>query len=302
MIKTAIDWHIIGFGAVGQLLHGQLQAAGLSVAVLPRTGRTLATEHTVHSLRGDIKRYAIAATDPSHNDTIRRLLVCTKSFQVTQALADISHRLNESSEVILVNNGMIDRANLTPLIQGARLLFGLNTSGAYRADDYEVVQAGQGQLRLGPGAEPDWFGRFQAAVPDSSWIVDIEPYRWQKLAINAVINPLTALHNCLNGDLELERHSAQTQDLIDELVMLLAHQEFKEIAQTFNQECWRVIQQTSRNRSSMNQDIAQQRPTEIEFILKPWLRYAGEHQLAVPHLTQLYDSFRARFLPIGSGD
>ena len=141
MIKRAIDWYIIGFGAVGQLLHGQLQAAGLSVAVLPRTGRTLATEHTVHSLRGDIKRYAIATPDPSHNEPIHRLLVCTKSFQVTQALADISHRLNESSEVILVNNGMINLANLTPLIQGARLLFGLNTNGAYRVDDYEVVQA-----------------------------------------------------------------------------------------------------------------------------------------------------------------
>lgn len=302
MIKTAIDWHIIGFGAVGQLLHGQLQAAGFSVAVVPRRGRTLATEHKVHSLQGDIKRYAIAPSDPSHKGTIRRLIVCTKSFQVTQALTDISHRLNESSEVVLVNNGMIDQADLTPLIQGARLLFGLNTSGAYRLGDYEVVQAGQGQLRLGSGKEPDWFGRFQAAVPASSWIVDIQPYRWQKLAVNAVINPLTALHNCLNGDLELEHYFAQTQDLIHELTTLLAHQGFTEIAQTFHQECWRVIQQTSQNRSSMNQDVAQRRPTEIEFILRPWLRYAGEHQLAVPHLTHLYDSFRARFLPIGSDD
>ncbi len=41
----------------------------------------------------------------------------------------------------------------------------------------------------------------QGVLPDVAWHNNIRAEMWRKLAVNCVINPLTALWNCPNGKL-----------------------------------------------------------------------------------------------------
>ena len=46
---------------------------------------------------------------------------------------------------------------------------------------------------------------------DCRWEARIDEFLWRKLAVNCAVNPLTARHGCLNGEL-LER-TALTREL-----------------------------------------------------------------------------------------
>lgn len=62
----------------------------------------------------------------------------------------------------------------------------------------------------------------------------------------------------------------------------------------------RVIEATSQNYSSMQQDVAQQRPTEIDFITGYVIKKAAQHSLAVPVNQSLYQhihSLQQRWIP-----
>jgi len=55
-----------------------------------------------------------------------------------------------------------------------------------------------------------------------------------------------------------------------------------------------VVEATASNYSSMQQDLAAQRPTEIDYITGYILRQAQPLGLSLPRHQQLYDAIQAR--------
>jgi len=110
---------------------------------------------------------------------------------------------------------------------------------------------------------------------------------WKKLAVNAVINPLTAIHNIKNGQLA----DAQFSDTI---AMIL--KEWRLVAQScgiqikleeMSKVVYDVIHKTANNYSSMNRDIAAGKITEIEFINGFIINQAEINGIAVPENKKL---------------
>jgi 2-dehydropantoate 2-reductase len=96
---------------------------------------------------------------------------------------------------------------------------------------------------------------------------NIEPIIWEKLVVNAAINPLTALLCVKNGEL-LERPSARA--LMGELAC-----EAAAVAETLGlvlpfpgpeRAAEEVARRTAENMSSMLQDVLRGAPTEIDVI------------------------------------
>ena len=106
--------------------------------------------------------------------------------------------------------------------------------------------------------------------------------------MNAVINPLTALHQCKNGELSNGKYNAAIELLIEEFVLVAkaSGQDFSN--DSIQSRVAQVIRQTADNYSSMQQDFAKGRRSELEYITGFLLKQAEQHQLQLPAHQAIY--------------
>ena len=289
-------WHVLGTGAIGTLFAAFLQRAGVDVVLLDHHNGDAATRTvTVDGLepRG---QFAFALSPVAASDAIDYLLVTTKAYAVLPALASVQHRLGDAATVVLMVNGMgLDDA-VADACPGLALALATTTEGAYRRADGSVCHAGTGTTLMGaaePGtAIPPWFNAFRRSVPDCHWQLDMAACLWRKLAINAAINPLTAVLGCRNGELAGQA-AGQVRTLCAEITAVARAAGMARAVEALESVVFDVIRNTADNRSSMLQDVSAGRPTEIEYITG-WL-VAEAHRLGidVPENQKLLEAVRA---------
>lgn len=238
--------------------------------------------------QGQHSLFNIEAQTVDHAEPIQRLLVACKAYDAEQAVAAIKPRLSANAEVILLQNGLGSQDAVAAQVPQARCIAASSTEGAFREADWTVVFAGHGYTWLGDGSDPtppQWLDDLQQSGIPHQWTPDILTRLWRKLALNCAINPLTVLHDCRNGGL-LE-HGCEVATLCAELSDLLHRCGQPAAATDLHAEVLRVIQATAANYSSMYQDVAQGRRTEISYLLGYACASAARHQCPVPHLEQM---------------
>jgi 2-dehydropantoate 2-reductase len=270
-------WHILGAGSIGCLFTAHLARAGLPHTLLLRDQPTADALHRRGGItleqNGHCETIAVAAESVSAASPISRLLLCTKAQQSAIAFAAIAHRLAADATVLLLQNGMGVYEALQPERPRLTWLQGLSTEGAWQRQRFHVVHAGRGETVI---------GAFDSSHQAQAWrivqhwrstglamnaVADIRRRQWLKLAVNSVINPLTALHRCRNGELlTLANIGEQVQTLCAELAAVAATDGQSFSAAELAASVFEVMHSTAANRSSMLQDIEAGRETEIDFI------------------------------------
>ena len=299
-------WHILGAGSLGTLWATRLARAGFPVRLILRDEARLANYQTTQGLtlveHGVAQTYPVIAETPDSPEPIHRLLVACKAYDAQSAVAQLQRRLAPDAELILLQNGLGSQDAVAAQMPQARCIFASSTEGAFRDGDWRVVFAGHGYTWLGDASHPTpplWLDDLQAAGIPHDWSADILTRLWRKLALNCAINPLTVLYQCRNG--ELQAHHCEVATLCAELGELLECCGQPAAARDLHQEVERVIQATAANYSSMYQDVANARRTEISYLLGYACQAAARHQLNLPHLQQLQirlvDQLRAHGLP-----
>lgn len=265
------NWHILGAGAIGCLFAAKFSQSGTSCQlVLREPVDDNSCELLVEGSAGRHSYYLPASTC-ADDAPIERLLITTKAYDVAAALNSVLHRLSKESQVVIMVNGMGLVEIATAMLPHTSLFAATTTEGAWRSDKLTVHHAGHGITRVGATCEPAtqtaWFSDWQATSLECQWHLQIEDALWHKLAINCAINPLTAIHQCRNGELStgpgLQR---QVEKLCDEIAAVSAAAGFKDTAKSIHQDAGRVIDNTANNKSSMLQDVLAGRRTEIDFI------------------------------------
>ncbi|NBA95618.1 putative 2-dehydropantoate 2-reductase [Pseudomonas sp. R5(2019)] len=299
-------WHILGAGSLGSLWASRLARGGKPVQLILRDATRLMAYEAAGGLtlieHGQPTTLAIPAQTPDTQGPIHRLLVACKAYDAEQAVAQLAPRLAFDADVILLQNGLGSQDAVANKVPHARCIFASSTEGAFRQADWQVVFAGHGFNWLGDPANPlppDWLDDLQACGIPHQWTPDILTRLWRKLALNCAINPLTVLHDCRNGG--LQAHHCEVATLCAELVELLQRCGQPQAAEHLSEEVERVIQATAANYSSMYQDVAQGRRTEIHYLLGHVCRVAARHDCSLPHLERLYrrlvEHLNARGLP-----
>jgi len=299
-------WHILGAGSLGTLWATRLARAGVPVRLILRDEARLASYQAAQGLtlveHGVEHSYPVIGETPDSPGPIHRLLVACKAYDAQSAVAQLHHRLAPDAELILLQNGLGSQDAVAAQLPQARCIFASSTEGAFRDGDWRVVFAGHGYTWLGDASHPTppvWLDDLHAAGIPHDWSTDILTRLWRKLGLNCAINPLTVLYQCRNG--ELQAHQCEVATLCAELVELLECCGQTAAALDLQHEVERVIQATAANYSSMYQDVAAGRRTEISYLLGYACQAAARHQLNLPHLQQLQvrlvEQLLARGLP-----
>lgn len=299
-------WHILGAGSLGTLWATRLARAGVPVRLILRDEARLASYQAANGLtlveQGVAHTYPVIAETPGSLAPIHRLLVACKAYDAQGAVAQLQHRLAPDAELILLQNGLGSQDAVAAQLPQARCISASSTEGAFRDGDWRVVFAGHGYTWLGDASHPTpplWLDDLHAAGIPHDWSADILTRLWRKLALNCAINPLTVLYQCRNG--ELQTHHCEVATLCAELAELLHCCGQPAAALDLQYEVERVIQATAANFSSMYQDVAAGRRTEISYLLGYACQAAARHQLNLPHLQQLQvrlvEQLLARGLP-----
>ena len=289
-------WHVLGVGAIGGLFACRLQSGGADVTLLTKKGEQPSRELILKS--GQEQRFQF----PQQNlaigqEPIEYLLVCTKAWAVESAIEAIAPRLSATSVVVLLCNGMGLAEAVAPLIGEAQLVVGSTTSGCRRSKQGELIVSGEGRTQLGSldtGLAPTWLSPWHRGVPDFEWETDIRSVLLAKVALNAVINPLTALHGVTNGELLQPPLQAITENVIEEVQSVLVSADATEIASALPAEVRAVCDSTAANHSSMRVDLEGGTQTEIDAIVGWLLSSLTPHPPATPVLSELYEAVKER--------
>jgi 2-dehydropantoate 2-reductase len=287
---------VLGAGAIGSLCAHALQGAGAGVTLLLRektedVGSELLVEQGAER---SVDRFPVATADDC--GSITHLLVTTKAYDVRAAVQSICAHLTDDTVVLLLVNGMGMAEQVLVDHPGLDIYCGTTTEGAYRIAPMHIRHAGRGRTRIGRQgmvAAPAWFENWHRAMAPCQWDPDIEAALWAKLAVNCVINPLTALNDCPNGELASRGElAAEVEALCREVGQVSYAAGFTDTAQNIAEMAAAVIAGTADNLSSMLQDVSAGRRTEVDYITGQLLRVAREHGIAAPHNTALYERIK----------
>ncbi len=290
-----MHWHILGPGAIGCLMAYRLTLCGSVVTLLPHrapnTGDSVSLTITEEGGEAilELPWEPIAATRP-----ISHLLVTTKAHAVVAAIRAAAPRLTPNSAVVVLANGIGYGAELQQQLPQLQFTLGTTTEGAYRTQPWQITHAGDGATTLGrrdSTEPPNWFNDWQRALPACQWTGDIEQTLWRKLAINCAINPLTAIHCCLNGQLATDPAlTGEVKALCKEIAAVGRACGQHQAVEELEQAVFNVIAATADNHSSMHQDIANKRPSEIDYITGFLLREANRVGVSAPRNQALLSS------------
>ncbi|MCL1125307.1 ketopantoate reductase family protein [Shewanella surugensis] len=293
---------ILGTGAIGQLIHYQLNQSIKKTDSLCFIDRQKTRCHKVNvtTLLGDILKYDanfINAQSPQSAFTdIQLLIVCVKSYQVIDALVPLINQLPPRCHILLLHNGMGPHLILQEKLHASYPTIGLSlgttSQGALRHTAWHIEQTGTGLTQFGHHSGPLMVESLKArllnSIDNAQYCESILPMLWQKLAVNAVINPLTAIERCKNGALSAERFRLQIDTIAQEIILVAQHDAILLNKAALIQRILDVISLTKNNFSSMYQDITHHRRSEIDNINGYIIQRAEKHRLSVPENILLY--------------
>ncbi|AVJ16511.1 2-dehydropantoate 2-reductase [Serratia rhizosphaerae] len=279
---------VLGCGALGQLWLSRLYQQGHDVQGWLRVPQPFCAVDVIET-DGSRFSQSLLSNDAEHLRSSELLLVTLKAWQVSDAVAALLPKLNPACAILLLHNGMGTQdelpANEQPILQGT-------TTHAARHDGHTIIHVADGTTHIGPTspaaeALSHLAEVLHQALPDVAWHNTITAALWRKLAVNCVINPLTALYDCRNG--ELRHYPEQITLICSEVAGVMAMEGHHTTCEGLRQYVMQVIESTADNVSSMLQDIHAQRHTEIDYITGYLLRRARSHGMMLPENARLFD-------------
>lgn len=265
--SSRLNVGIIGFGAIGCLLSSQIPSL-VKIYALPSNPK-LNNVHFQLDTGSQSNQFSFPVWQDEFLDVV---IICCKATQSLSALDLWQHAISKQSQIVLFQNGMGQHELVSTRFPNNAIFAASTTEGAFKKNPHHIIHAGQGITQWGLYSGPIVLSN-QALKLDISQFKglhqssdNISSVLLAKLALNAVINPLTVKYNCLNGELinnptikiELKKLCSETEDFYKAMQW---HLDFN-----ITERVIVVAESTASNISSMLQDVRAQRETEIDYI------------------------------------
>jgi 2-dehydropantoate 2-reductase len=287
---TQLNIAIFGVGAMGTLFGSRLNPLA-RVTLFGNWAEQIDT----------LRRQGLTTTHPDGSQTHHWLqvtnhlddippadiaLILVKSHQTARATRQAANILQPDGLAITLQNGLGNLEKLAEAVGPGRAGLGITAQGATVLAPGQLRHAGEGptHLALLSGREQQIkqvADLFNAAGLETTVVDNADSLVWGKLAINAGINPLTALLEVPNGKLSEDKKLRQIMaDAASEVAQVAAAQGIHLPYADAAVRAAEVALATASNRSSMLQDVSRGALTEIDAISGAVVRLG--RQLGVP--------------------
>ena len=277
---------IVGKGAIGGLMGFKCHQLGLDyqhLIKIPQQQSFKVTDITgvSHSLTPNTS----VITKPTQFDL---LILPVKAYQVLSVLEQLVPFIQPNHIIVLLHNGMGTIEQVKERLPNNPLIAATTSYGAFKPNANSLVETGLGQTHLGWITHCDKHSQqaielvLSSLLPPSTWHPDISIALWKKIAINAVINPLTAIHQIKNGQLSNPQYQDNILGICAEIAKIMTAAGYAIDTTELVSDVKQVIDTTANNYSSMHQDIAFKRQTEIGFINGYVVNMAIKLKLSAP--------------------
>ncbi|HLR66049.1 2-dehydropantoate 2-reductase [Virgibacillus alimentarius] len=217
------------------------------------------------------------------------LIICVKQSQISTILTKIKMQKTDTPFIFL-QNGM---GHIELLDMDNPIFVGVVEHGALRKTDNYVQHTGKGLIRLAVFQKGNVHLETLVEQFDQCCFPVQKEADWrrllhEKLIVNAVINPLTALLHVRNG-------AIIDNPFINQIAKVLCMEAAMVLKMDFLKQWNRVqsiAENTRKNTSSMLKDIKGKQKTEIEAITG-YIINQCDHTSHLPYSTFVYDGIRA---------
>lgn len=228
------------------------------------------------------------------------VIICVKAYSLPEVRGEImaSGALEgclKGSEFILLMNGMGNSEVLD--LPAKRVYEGTTSMGAKFFEDGQVEIKGRAKTvigdRISPEAKKFLKDRFEEKGFELDFVQDIKNQQWNKLIVNAVANPISALIRRRNDGVLVQGLEATVEDVVVECIKV-ARLEGLELNKDSTLKFARsIIFKNSANVNSMLQDVLKGKRTEIDSINGYVVHLARKHGIRVPVNEVLYGLVKA---------
>ncbi|ODR79813.1 2-dehydropantoate 2-reductase [Haladaptatus sp. W1] len=264
-----MNFVVFGAGSLGTLVGGLL-AREHAVTLVARDPHATAVRESGLSVAGEFD--FLVGADATTDGTDRRAdcaIVTVKAFHTETAARELA--TGEFDAVLSLQNGMGNEDLLAAHLD-CPVLAGTATYGAVLTEPGRVECTGIGEVVLGArdGGQSDPADRigtaFSVAGIETTVADDMPRRLWEKLAVNAGINPTTALAQVENGALRSGDAEGIAATAARETAAV-GRAEGVELPDEDAVAAVRTVAEaTAANTSSMRQDVEAGRRTEIDAI------------------------------------
>jgi 2-dehydropantoate 2-reductase len=270
---------VVGSGNVGVLLAYALVSSSTrpSVYVLVRNPQYLKLfrDEGIKIITADGTSLRLEGVHFISYDDLRKIglfdliIVATKAYDSLEAVKQVRGFLGSGGVLVTCQNGLRSYEEALEILGPSKTATMVLNHGVYRVGNREFKWIGGSTSYLGgKGISRELLSSIASLLEVLSVQVvdDIEPYRWLKLAVNAAINPLTALYEVKNKLIIIDENLfkiatmvvAETQRVAEKYGVVMPVDPLKEVV--------RVAEATGENYSSMLQDIIWGKRTEVDYI------------------------------------
>ena len=272
---------VVGPGAMGCLFAAKLTKSGAHTTLVDyrtdRAARLQKSGITVEESGGTFT--AKPSVSPHIPEGQHLVIVLTKAY----SLKNLQFR--DSNPILSLQNGLGNIETLCSMVGSARVLAGVTCEASTLLSEGHVKHVAAGPTIIGSwtSCSPNVA---QEALEKAGFQIEVteSPGQrvWEKVAINAAINPLTALLGVPNGKLlEMREVRQLMRDLVVETAKVAATEGYK-FGYSLVERTEEVCRETADNISSMLQDVRAGKRTEIDSISGEVLRRAQLASLPTP--------------------
>ncbi|HEY0236499.1 MAG TPA: 2-dehydropantoate 2-reductase [Afipia sp.] len=277
---------VMGAGAVGAYFGGRFARAGHQVTLIARASHADAIAQRGGLLLDSSEFSGViplkAVSEPSGVQGADVILFCVKSSDTETAGAAMRPYLKPDASVICLQNG-VDNAERLSAVIGHEAVPAAVYVAAEMAGPGHVKHHGRGELIIGPSPRSEAIARefTKAGVPTS--VSDtVIAVQWEKLVLNCAYNALSAVSQLSYRRLfEIKDTREVIRNTVDECMAVARALGIALPADMFERTL--ALATTIPNQlSSTAQDLARNKPTEIDFLNGYVVRKGRETSVPTP--------------------
>jgi 2-dehydropantoate 2-reductase len=274
---------VLGAGAIGSY-YGALLSKKSDVLLVGRPPHIEAINSKGLTLSGEVNGVfkVKAAAEVEEVPAGSLILLTTKAHDSAEAVRSIKSRLGRDIVILVLQNGLGNEETVRGVVGGgAEIIRGLATSGVEFSEPGKIAVRLVGETVLGRSRTGERIADLFNKCGLKTRLTENMPFEvWSKLAMNCVINPLSAILRVPDKEVAADSLRGLRRGIFEECVDV-GNAEGVRLDMSLLEGLERVIP-TYENYSSMCQDIVKGKRTEIDFLNGKVVDLGRRHGIPTP--------------------